>query len=187
MQNLRTQLAAMSRDRVCVMGLGNEEYGDDGLGVALAREFGRERPASSESGLEAVPAVATEFASAGAPVVIIAGTAPERWLSRLSDGEFDHVIFLDAVEFGGEPGSAILIEGEEIAARFPQVSTHKLSLGLLARLVESRGARAWLLGVQPGSLRASPTLSSSVRATLEILKRLLAGIWFPLQAPAGAC
>ncbi len=186
MPDLRDQLAALSRGRVCLMGLGNEDYGDDGLGVVLARGFARRCPVSSERSLDTSSSFESGATGMHAPVVIIGGTAPEHWLSRLSDDEFDHVVFFDAVDFGGEPGSAILLEGESIAARFPQISTHKLSLGLLARWVESRGATAWLLGVQPASLRPAETISSSVQATLEILNGLLAEIWCPLQAPAGA-
>lgn len=186
MLDLCDQLAVLARGRVCLMGLGNEDYGDDGLGVVLAREFARTFSASSEGGPDTAPSFAAGAAVTNAPVVIIAGTAPERCLSRFSDREFDHVVFFDAVEFGGEPGSAILLEGEAIAARFPQISTHKLSLGLLARWVESRGAKAWLLGVQPASLRPTRTISSSVQATLAILNGLLAEVWVPLQAPVGA-
>ena len=61
-----------------------------------------------------------------------------------------------------------------MAARFPQVSTHKISLGLLARLDRGAVARrkAWLLGVQPESLR--PGTVEPGRQTLSLLE-LLAG------------
>jgi hydrogenase 3 maturation protease len=93
------------------------------------------------------------------------------------DGGFDHVIFLDAVEFGGAPGSVVLLDSEEMAARFPQVSTHKLSLGLLARQIETNGqAKAWLLGVQPESLRQGEQLSPTVKATLQLLLELMTDV-----------
>ena len=106
--------------------------------------------------------------------VLIAGTTPERFISRIADEGFDHVIFLDAVEFGGAPGSVVFLNSEEMVARFPQVSTHKLSLGLLARQVgASGGTKAWLLGVQPQSLRQGAQLSAPVQATLKLLLELL--------------
>jgi Ni,Fe-hydrogenase maturation factor len=61
-----------------------------------------------------------------------------------------------------------------MSSRFPQVSTHKLSLGLLARMVEANGkTKAWLLGVQPASLRPGQALSEPVRRTLEQLAQWL--------------
>lgn len=136
--------------RVCFMGLGNIDYGDDGFGVYLAEDL----------------------MAAGVSNVIIAGTTPDRWISRFAD--IDHIVFLDAVEFGGHPGSAIFLDAAAITARFPQISTHKISLSTLAKWVEVTGtAKAWLLGVQPESLRSSPQLTPTLQRTLNVLLELL--------------
>ncbi len=104
----------------------------------------------------------------------MAGTTPERYVPFLSGGGFDTVLFLDAVEVGAAPGSVVLLDSGEMAARWPQVSTHKLSLGLLARLIESDGGtRAWLLGIQPETLEPGRGISPVVSATLESLAGLL--------------
>jgi hydrogenase maturation protease len=153
MPDLREQLQQCFQGRVCLLGLGNVDYGDDGFGVRLAEEL----RAVGISGQ-----------------VILCGTAPERFISRAAEERFDHVLFLDAVDFGGAPGSVVLLDSHQMAARFPQVSTHKLSLGLLARQVEANcGTKAWLLGVQPESLRQGEELSPRVQATLELLLELL--------------
>jgi hydrogenase maturation protease len=82
-------------------------------------------------------------------------------------------VFLDAVDYGGAPGSAVLLGAAEIAQRFPQVSTHRISLGTLARVIESRGrTKVWLLGVQPESLRPGTTLTRTVQRTREMLVAL---------------
>ena len=152
MPDVREQLRQCFQGRVCLMGLGNEDYGDDGFGVRLVEELGTE----------------------GLGHVIIAGTEPERFIGQVATQCFDHVIFLDAVEFGGAPGSVVLLGSDEMAARFPQVSTHKLSLGLLARQIEAnRRTKAWLLGVQPESLKPGGALSATVQATLKVLRALL--------------
>ena len=152
MPDLREQLQHCFQGRVCLMGLGNVDYGDDGFGVRLAEELKSE----------------------GQGHVVIAGTTPEHFIGVVAEGRFDHVIFLDAVEFGGAPGSVVLLGTDEIATRFPQVSTHKLSLGLLARQMEANGrTKAWLLGVQPESLKPGEPLSPTVRATLELLLELV--------------
>lgn len=164
--DLRAQLAACLAGRACLVGLGNPGLGDDGLGVALAR------------------AVAARLAGA-TPAVVDAGAEPERHLGAIAAAGHDAVLFLDAVEFGAEPGAAVLLGAAEIQARFPQVSTHKLSLGVLACLVEQGGrARAWLLGVQPGSLAAGAGLSPDVRATVDVLAELLAEVGAAAARPA---
>jgi len=106
--------------------------------------------------------------------VIIASTSPEDYLGCCAGGCQDHLVFLDAVEFGGKPGSVVLLNSGEMVSRFPQISTHKLSLGLLAKCVEANGAtKAWLLGVQPESLRPGRCLSAAVQNTLAALEELL--------------
>jgi len=151
--DLREQLTQSLQGRVCFVGVGNRDFGDDAFGVNLAQ------------GLQA----------AGVADVIEAGANPDRWIGSLH--AFDHVVLLDAVEFGADPGSVVFMDAAEIAARYPQVSTHKISLGLLARWIEADGkTRAWLLGVQPGSLKAGEPLTSTLRTTLEALRDLLVSL-----------
>jgi hydrogenase maturation protease len=152
MPDLREQLGECFQGRTCLMGLGNTDYGDDGLGVRLAEKL----------------------AAAGVPDVIVAGTMPERFIDSATADAFDYLVFLDAVEFGAPPGSVVFLNAEEMAARFPQISTHKISLGLMAKLVEEKGrTRARLLGIQPESLKSSGELSNVVRDTLDLLSSLI--------------
>jgi hydrogenase maturation protease len=152
MADLRDQLGECFRGRVCLMGMGNTDYGDDGLGVKLAEDL----------------------VEAGVPDVIVAGTMPERFIDSAIADEFDYIIFLDAVEFGAAAGSVVFLNAEEMAARFPQISTHKISLGLLAKLVEEKGkTRAHLLGIQPESLRSTEELSQVTKDTVDILIRMI--------------
>ena len=152
MPDLREQLQQCLRGRVCLMGLGNEDYGDDGAGIRLAEEL----------------------MGAGLPDVMIAGSRPETCISRAGGEGFANIVFLDAVEFGGAPGSVVLLDSGEMAARFPQISTHKISLSVLAMWAEAGGTtKAWLLGVQPESLKPGRQLSAAVQTTLAVLKELL--------------
>ena len=138
--------------RICFLGLGNVEYGDDGFGARLAEEL----------------------IAAGVPDVVIAGTAPELHLGRIASEVYSDLVFLDAVEFGGEAGSLFLAGSHEIKIRFPQISTHKISLAVLAQLLEANGkTRAWLLGVQPKSLKRGQPLSPPVQRTVNIVRELL--------------
>ncbi|MGA2544801.1 MAG: hydrogenase maturation protease [Verrucomicrobiota bacterium] len=158
MAGLREQIQSALRGRVCFMGLGNVEGGDDGFGVRLAEALAR----------------------AGVPDVVAGGTAPEQLAGRCAAGGFDHLVFLDAVEVGAAPGSVVFLNSQEMAARFPQISTHHIALGLLARYVESSGrTRAWLLGAQPASLQRAPAISPPLQTTLTILTELIGGFSTP--------
>lgn len=159
MPDLRAQLRKCLSGRICWMGVGNVDHGDDGFGVRLAEDL----------------------VAVGVPDVVIAGTTPDRWIGQLAS--FDHVVFLDAVEFGGESGSVVFLDSSEMAARFPQISTHKISLGMLARWIEAGGTtKAWLLGVQPESVKSSDQLSAMMQTTRDVLYELLRGV----SSPAGS-
>jgi hydrogenase maturation protease len=155
MPGLREQIQSALRGRVCFMGLGNVDGGDDGFGVRLAEALAR----------------------SGVPDVVIAGTAPEQRAGRCADTGFDHLVFLDAVDFGAAPGSVVFLNSQEMTARFPQISTHNISLGMLAKFIESGGmTRAWLLGAQPLSLKPAPALSPALRTTLALLTELIGSV-----------
>jgi hydrogenase 3 maturation protease len=150
--DFRQQLEDTLHGRVCLMGVGNCDYGDDAFGVNLA----------------------LALLEAGTPDVIVAGCSPDRYVGAAVSATFDHLIFLDAVEFGGTPGSVVFLDAHEIGARYPPISTHKISLGVLAKLAESNGiTKTWLLGVQPESLKEGSGLSPTVRQTMGVLLELL--------------
>ena len=158
MNDLRQQLTDALHGRVCWVGLGNTEYSDDGFGVRATERL-----------LEA-----------GLPNVVIAGKSPDRYMGEITGKGFAHVVFLDTVEFGGASGSTIFVDAGEIVSRFPQVSTHKISLGLLAKWVEASGrTKAWLLGVQPRSIARGGQLTPAVATTMDTLCELLIDLRTP--------
>jgi len=154
MTDLREQLRQCLVGRVCFLALGNVDYGDDGLGVRLGERL----------------------IAAGVPDVTIAGTTPERYLGGLARERFKHVLFLDAVEFNAAAGSVVFLDASAITARFPQISTHKISLAALSQWAEANGTKAWLLGVEPESLMPGQRLTETVETTLEALSSLLQGL-----------
>jgi hydrogenase maturation protease len=150
--DFRTALDEALNGRTGFVGIGNTDLGDDGFGVRLAEAL----------------------AASGVPDVIIAGTVPENHITTLIDGSFDNLVFIDAVETGAGAGSVVFLNTEEIKSRFPQVSTHKIGLGTLARLIERESsATVWLLGIQPAALQERTGLSDSAHATTELLHRIL--------------
>ena len=152
MMTLCEELRSCLLGRVCFFGVGNVNRADGGFGVRLAER------------LRAI----------GVPNVIVAGATPERWIGRLADPGFDHVIFLDAVEFGAAPGVARILDSSEIPPLLPQVPNGTISLGTLWRWVEASGTtKAWLLAVQPESLKISENLTPVVQVALERLSHLV--------------
>jgi hydrogenase maturation protease len=181
MPNLREQLRQPLQGRVCFMGLGNVDYGDDGFGVRLAEELKSEGRNPKAEGSPKSERRSEDRGSSCSVLglrsqAIIAGACPERLIRRVAEQGFDHLVFLDAVEFGGAPGSVVLLNSDDIIARYPQISTHKISLGLLAKWAEANGTtKAWLLGVQPESLKPGGELTPAVQATLQLLLELMRG------------
>ena len=151
-RDLKQELGESLAGRAALVGIGNTDLGDDALGVRLAEQLQR----------------------AGVSTAVVAGTVPENIAGVLARGGYDNVMFLDAVDFGAAPGSVVLMNAAEIQARFPQVSTHKISLGMTARVIEAESrTRVWLLGVQPESLRAGSEMSEPVKQTLQLLAGVL--------------
>ena len=148
--NLTESLREILAGSTAFIGVGNTDRIDDGAGIALARML-------SDGGL---------------PHVFEGGTTPERVLHSVTDGDFDTVIFLDAIDAGVQPGSIVMMNSRDIAARYPQVSTHKISLGTLAGIVgNDHGREAYLLGIQPQSVAFKPGagLSAAIDTTVKLL------------------
>jgi hydrogenase maturation protease len=159
---LREDLRAALPGRVATVGVGNPDLGDDGAGVRLAEAL----------------------AARGVPDVLAAERTPERWLGRLAGERFEAILFLDAVDAGLPAGDVLLMDAATIQARFPQVSTHRLSLGVLARLLETEGGtRVVLLGIQPASLALGAGLSTAVGRTLQSLADLLTDVLVSRRSP----
>ncbi|HUL21365.1 MAG TPA: hydrogenase maturation protease [Thermodesulfobacteriota bacterium] len=152
MEDISSALAQVLIGKTAFLGIGNAELGDDGFGVRMGEAL-RE---------------------AGLANVLIAGTTPESHVTALGNGRYETVVFLDAVLSDAEPGSVMLMDAAEIKNAFPQVSTHKYSLGTLATIVCSgNGTKVWLLGVRPASTEMGTGLSGTVKETLTMLTEVI--------------
>jgi hydrogenase 3 maturation protease len=159
-------LAEALRGRVCVLGLGNRDRGDDAAGPLLVdRLRGR------------VPAPCLD-----------AGVAPENCLEQVVRERPDVVLLVDAADFGGMPGEVRLADPAE--HRPGTLSTHAPSLDLVARYLRVRaGCVVRVLAIQAAVTRPGRPLSEAVRATLEGLADRLAAVLSgggPGPCPPGA-
>lgn len=147
LQALKKELATAKK--VVILGVGNELYDNDSLGLLAAREI-------EKSGLS------------GRYQVFLAGTTPENLTGKIKGLSPSHVIFIDAADLGKEPGSMEIIEKERITNL--TLSTHNLPLPLLADyLTREIGCKVIMLGIQPENNSSGKRTSGR-----EAIKKLVA-------------
>ncbi len=156
---------------VLVLGVGNELLGDDGIGVAAARNLAN-RP---------IPGVD----------VVDGGTLGLMLMPYIAGREA--VLVLDAVSrTRGAPGQVIVLgDGEVRAGHGVRVSAHEIGpVDALsaARLAGCAPARVALVGVVPESITErwglSPVAASSIGEMVEAARRVLAD--WGVEVPGGA-
>jgi len=136
--------------RVAVVGVGDSRNGDDGAG----------------------PMIAGLLADAGIDRVIDAGPSPELETWRLRELTPRTVLFVDAVDFGGEPGDAALLEPEDLRSK--GFDTHRAPLRLTMEYLERElGADCYLVAVQPRDVKPGKAMCREVRQSSEALARVL--------------
>lgn len=97
---------------------------------------------------------------------------PEHYTDQMRAGPATQVLFVDAVNMGMPPGRIALLRIDDLDDT--TISTHKVSLAVLARLIEAMsGKQVRLLGVQPQSLGWGDELTEPVRAGIERFVRAL--------------
>jgi hydrogenase maturation protease HycI len=138
---------------VVVVGVGSEMRGDDAAGVEVVRR------------LRKVLKSPNVF-------LIEGGVAPENFTSKIRRFQPSHVIFIDATDFGAEPGEVVLAEPEAITGE--SISTHTMSLSILAKyLREQTGAKIALLGIQPARARMGSEMSGAVKDSVKRVEEIL--------------
>lgn len=145
-----------AQDRVLVLGVGNLLLTDDGVGV-LAAEALQERT---------WPANVT---------VREAGTFTQDVFYTF--GGFAHILVLDVLHTGGEPGSIYLLDGEDLVRDEAQrLSIHDIDLLDSLRMAElyfGSRLRLTVLGMEPADITTwniglSPRLEAAFPAYLRI-------------------
>ncbi|HSW28386.1 MAG TPA: hydrogenase 3 maturation endopeptidase HyCI [Longimicrobiales bacterium] len=165
-QDLRARLAG----RVVVMGIGNPDRGDDGVGLLVAELLAEGLPGRTLPDDRAL-------------TVLMAGEVPESWLGPAAAARPDAVLMVDAVDMGAEPGCASLLEPEDLlgGATF----THRTPLALLSKFLRREtGADILLLAIQPRSVEWGEPMSPEVQEAARHLGDILASA---LHREAAAC
>ena len=144
-------LARFLTGRVCLLGIGNRMWRDDGVGSVTVEA------------LQAHPELHT----------VDGGMVPENYLEDVVGHDPDTILMIDAVDFNGNPGELRLLEPGQLAGS--GLSTHAGSPATLAQYLELRTrAKVGLLAVQPGDTNLGSQLSPEVAATMRDLVEELA-------------
>lgn len=138
--------------RIAVLGLGNLMRTDDAVGMLAVQRL---------------------RADAGFPpsIPLIEGGTLGLDLLYALDG-FTHVLALDAIDAGAQPGTVLRYEGDAIADLPVSKSVHLLGFSDLIgsmRLIGNAPAQLVVLGIQPHTIDWGTELTSSVQASLELL------------------
>jgi len=148
--------------KTVVLGVGNELFKDEGVGVHAARILQTKLPPSG-SDVE----------------VIDGGTSPDIW--PLIDGA-DKLIIVDAVRGGCEPGTIYRFTPQQIVA-YRELITSVHQMGILENLslmelVGGKPKETVIIGVEPAELEPGLELSAKLKERMpKIIKTVLGEIY----------
>lgn len=153
----------MSAPRVLVLGIGNVLWADEGFGVRVVEEFHR------------------NYQVPGCVRVLDGGTQGIYLVQYVRDA--DILVVFDAVDYGLEPGTLKVVEGDDVPKFLgvKKISLHQTGFQEVLAMAEMLGdypERLILIGVQPvelddygGSLR--PAVAAQVQPSIDIAIRYL--------------
>lgn len=142
--------------RVVICGIGNDIRGDDAFGVLVAERL-------------------KELLDNPNVLVLNCGEVPENCTGKIARFNPDLVVFVDAVDFGGEVGEYVIADPEGTLGE--AVSTHGLPLKFVTQFMKTMvKAEFVLIGCQPGSTGLFQEPSELIKERAERLAELLAGI-----------
>lgn len=144
--------------RVAVVGIGQELRGDDGAGPAVIKLLVERADLCGETTL-----------------LVDAGVAPENVLGSILRHMPDVVLFIDAADFSGSPGSICMPEADDCAGFGG--SCHSLPLSVLSDFLRTQcDARIGIIGIQLQQTTFGTSLSPSVAASCAELAQVLADL-----------
>jgi len=103
-----------------VLGVGNPERGDDGVGNYVVSKLNTKRK-------------------------IDCGNVPENFTRQIRDMNPEIILIVDAVDFGGKAGEKIFTKAEN--AKGAALSTHSLPLSVFCKLFPE--SKSYIIGIQP--------------------------------------
>jgi hydrogenase 3 maturation protease len=148
----------LGKKRTVVCGVGNELRGDDGVGMVITGELAGEK-------------------LRGDIRVLQCGEVPENFLQDIVEHNPGCVVILDAVDAGKPTGSIVFVESDEIVS--DTISTHRLPLSFLSRVIESRldhDVDIFVIGIQIENYGFGEEMTPAVVRSAGALRASLSGV-----------
>jgi hydrogenase maturation protease len=139
-------------EKTLVVGLGNPDRADDGAGIEIVSHW--KARLKKRAFVEPETSVETVV------------------MNHLDDDGVEAFLFVDAADFGGTPGEIHRFGIEDASSFKPAWSTHQVPIGLLMQLIASKKKRAFLLGIQAGSVELFGAMTRDVIQAVEALSLL---------------
>lgn len=132
--------------RIVLMGVGNELRHDDGVAQTIIKQL-------NECNNETILAVDCQ-------------NVPENFTSFVKRFNPTHIILIDAVDFGANPGDFEIFEIQDIESL--RITTHKASLAVMASyLQQETSAHIFIIGIQPANSSFGIGLSNDVKKAVN--------------------
>lgn len=149
---LLLKIGKLPQTRIVLMGIGNELRHDDGVGQSIIKRL--------------------EECASDAILVINCKDVPENFTSHAKRFKPTHIILIDAVDFGANPGDVDIFEIQDFESS--EITTHKASLTVIADyLLQETAARIFVIGVQPANSSFGIGLSLDVKKAVDLIVKSL--------------
>jgi hydrogenase 3 maturation protease len=156
--SLREELERRLKGNIVLVGVGNPMCGDDGVGPAVIQRLNSYRHDGTNGTL-----------------LVDGGDSPEAYWGKITASRPQAILLIDAVAWGGEPGSVALLERVQ-EGRSP-LSTHRIPLNVFLDLLrEETGADVFVLGIQPAQVAFGVAMSLRVQRTLDLLVEVFSDV-----------
>lgn len=152
MTEITSRLAALwqSSRKIVFLGVGSPLRADDSVGLFIVEQL--------QSALMIPPDKEVHF--------FLGESAPENFSGEIRKICPDTLVIIDAANIGTEPGTAVLIDRNEIGG--VSFSTHMLPLKILTDyLVTVTGCEVMVVGIQPKLLEFAYPISDEVKTAAE--------------------
>ncbi|MEO0127726.1 MAG: hydrogenase maturation peptidase HycI [candidate division WOR-3 bacterium] len=142
--------------RICILGIGNIQKGDDGAGPMIVRILKEKIKNPKAKDI----------------LFIDGGEVPENFTGEIRKFLPDLTIIIDACISGKKPGIIYLVNPEKIELN--DISTHRLPLSMFVKFLEETiPTKVLVIGIEPKNLNFGDGISPEVKKAVEALVWLL--------------
>ncbi|MCX6151281.1 MAG: hydrogenase maturation protease [Ignavibacteriales bacterium] len=148
LKELSEILSDFNPQEIVFVGLGNPSRGDDIAGLIFIDKL----------------QLISQFSKAH---FIEAGTNPENYLQQILNLNAKVIVFIDAINWGGETGEIILLPADKIDSL--SISTHTFSIKMIEEYLGILQELKFLyIGIQPGTLQFDKETTNVVQKKIEL-------------------